>query len=78
MDNLHSLLGKSIAENISESAEITFLKHKLFLHIERLSEDKDIVAEINRLLAAILVLAQTEAKFDGFIAGLEVAKNDLF
>lgn len=77
MDHLQSMMGKIIAENIAESAELTLLKHKLSLYIERLSEDKDIVAEINRLLAAMLVLAQTEAKFDGFVAGLEVAKNDL-
>jgi hypothetical protein len=70
-------MGKIVAENISESAEVTFLKHKLSMYIEKLSEDKDIVAEVNKLLAAILVMAQTDAKFDGFVAGLEVAKTDL-
>jgi hypothetical protein len=69
-------MGKTIAENISESAELTLLKQKLSMYLERLSQDRDSVAEISKLFDTILILAQTESKFDGFIAGLEVAKND--
>lgn len=77
MKPLESLMGNFIAENISESVELNLLKQRLSMYLEKLTQDEETITKINRLFDTMLNLAQTESKFDGFIAGLEVAKNDL-
>ena len=77
MKPLQNLMGKVIAENIIESAELTLLKQKLFTYIEQITQDENTITNINTLFDVILNIAQTESKFDGFIAGLETANSDL-
>ncbi len=71
MAEWHNLIGKVIAEKVSESAELQLLHHKLRSHIELLTNDERTINYIEELLQAILVQAQTDSKFDGFLAGLD-------
>ncbi|HMM19908.1 MAG TPA: hypothetical protein PKA10_04140 [Selenomonadales bacterium] len=76
MGYLPNLVGKVIAERVNESWELQLLKHKLRSHIELLTTDENAISRIEELLQAILIQAQTESKFDGFLAGLEFVADD--
>ncbi len=71
MAELQNLIGTVIAEKVSESAELQLLYHKLRSHIELLTNDERTLNHIEELFHAILVQAQTDSKFDGFLAGLD-------
>ncbi len=73
MADLQNFIGKVIAEKVSESVELQLLHHKLRSHIETLTSDERTLNYIEELVQAILVQAQTDSKFDGFLAGLDFA-----
>lgn len=72
-----NLLGKIIAENVTESAELVLLKEKLYNLVENFTQDENIIDRFDELFSSILKIAQIDSKYDGFIAGAEFAKNEL-
>ena len=72
-DVISSMVGKIIASNTTESVELRILKQNIIALIDNLTQDENIIINFDELLSIAFVQAQTDSKFDGFIAGIEWA-----
>jgi hypothetical protein len=73
LDRVQTLIGKMIASNITESVELRILQQRLIALLENFTQDDICIMKFNEILNIILVQAQTDSKFEGFVAGVEWA-----
>lgn len=76
MKDLRNLVGKVIAEKVNESAELQLLLYKLHSSIEALTSDESTINYLDELFEAILIQAQIDSKFDGFLSGIDFPFNE--